>query len=96
MFINYEILPEHMRGAAKRWIEDGISPGSFLLSVICNDFFNAVTRADSINYLHLKDIALFFHWETPPDCWGSPKKANRWNKMGGLNGIAKKGKSCIK
>lgn len=78
--INYSILPEHMRGGAQRWIENGIYPGSFMLAVIENNLVEAFGRADSINQNRLQDIVSFFYNEAPAGCWGSPEKAKLWHE----------------
>jgi hypothetical protein len=77
---DYSILPEHMREAAERWIENGIYPGSFLTAVIHNDLVEAVGRADFINRNRLHDIVSFFYNEAPSPCWGSPALAKAWHE----------------
>jgi len=74
MTINYERLPEHIRGGAKRYIEYGIQPGHFLTAVICNDLFEAFARADITCRNALFDIVGFFYNEAPGGCWGSSEK----------------------
>lgn len=81
---NYSLLPEHMQGAAKRYIEQGIPPGSFLESVIVNDLRGAISRADHINKNRLEDIVQFFTWEAPSICWGSPEQFKNWVAHQGL------------
>ena len=78
MKVDYSLLPEHMRGGAKRWIEDGIQPGGFMMSVIANDLFGAVQLADHINKNRLQDICSFFYNEAPSGCWGSKEIAKAW------------------
>lgn len=75
---NYNILPEHMQGAAQRYVEQGIPPGGFLEAVICNNLKEAIMRADDINADHLKDFVMFFYNETPGDCWGSREAMIKW------------------
>ena len=82
----YEKLPEHMRGAMQRYIEDGIEPGSFLEAVLCNDLTAAFGRADHINRDRLFDYASFLHNHAPLICWGSRETYLAWIKKGGLNG----------
>ena len=79
--INYDILPEHMRGGAERWIEHGIEPGSFMQAVICNNLTLACMYADHINKYRLFDFVNFFHNEAPSACWGSEEKMIAWRKM---------------
>ena len=86
---NYDILPQHMRGAAQRYIENGIPPGSFLSAVICNDLASAMGRADHINRERIHDIVSFFYNEAPGPCWGSREKLAAWLESGGLDGQTK-------
>ena len=81
MDIDYELLPEHMRGAARRYIETGIPPGSFLQAVICNDLREALGRADHINAANMQDIVGFFYNEAPSQCWGSLENMKTWIQL---------------
>lgn len=83
---NWNLIPEHMRGGVRRWIEHGIFPGSFLTAVIENDLRTAVAKADDINVNRLADYVRFFHCDAPAGCWGSPEKVEAWNARGGLIG----------
>jgi len=84
--IDYKRLPKHIRGGAKRYIEDGISPGSFLSAVICNNLTESFARADETNISKMFDIVRFFYNEAPSQCWGSPKEMEDWVEKGGLHG----------
>lgn len=81
--LNYDTFPtEHMRGAVKRWIENGIPPGSFLSAVIRNDLKDACGRADDENRRALWQIVAWFYNEAPVGSWGSPDALKSWR---GLN-----------
>ena len=86
MQINYDRIPEHMQGAAQRYIEKGIPPGSFLTAVICNDLRGAFQRADHINTDAMLDWVSFFYNDVPGNCYGSPEAYDAWLKRGGLGG----------
>ena len=88
MTIDYSTLPEHMRDAARLYIEKGIPPGSFLQAVICNDLFGAFRRADDINQAAMRDWVVFFYNEAPGDCWGSEEHFSDWLDRGGMQGAA--------
>ncbi len=88
MDINYDRLPEHMRGGARRYIERGIPPGNFMQAVIRNDLFDALGRADDINRHRLYDICCFFYNDAPSGCFGSLERLSTWMKQGGLSGPA--------
>ena len=76
--LNYNLLPEHMRDTAQRYIEDKISPGGFFTAVLENKLFEALGRADDINRARIYDIVGFLYNEAPATCWGSPEKVRSW------------------
>ncbi len=76
--LDYEGLPEGLRGGAQRYIESGIEPGGFLSAVICNDLLGAVGRADATDILELPKIVRWFYNEAPGDCWGSRDAMHQW------------------
>lgn len=71
-------LPEHMRGAMKLYLENGIEPGSFLTAVLRNDLKEAVGRADHINLQYLTNIVSYCYNEIPSTAWGSPERVTNW------------------
>jgi len=76
--IDYSGLPEHMQGGMRRYIEQGLAPGSFLYLILCNDFVHAIGFADSINAARIIDYAKFLYLEAPAGCWGSKEKVEAW------------------
>lgn len=84
--LNYNTLPEHMRGSAEAYIMAGGRPGSFLSFIFENDFVHAASHADSINIKYLATYAEFL-WNAPAGCWGSKEKVEGWIKSGGLKGM---------
>lgn len=74
----YPGVPDHTRGAIERYVFDRYEPGSFLTAVLCNDLMAAVARADSQNYMALKEICQFIYNEVPSSAWGSPKNVANW------------------
>ena len=82
----YDTLPGHMQGAMRRYIEQGIAPGSFGLAVLSNDLVMAFGRADHINTLHMQEWASWLYNECPPAAWGSLEKVDAWLRTGGLVG----------
>lgn len=86
MIPTYDRLPAHMQDGARRYIEQGIPPGSFLLAVLENNFTRAVSGADEINRQHLQDWAHWLIWDIPSAAWGSRSKVNAWMSHNGLEG----------
>lgn len=86
MTINYSTLPEHMRDGARRYIENGIEPESFLTAVICNDLYAAFAKADHENRKAMLAWVRFFHFEAPAECFGTRADMQAWIARGGLAG----------
>lgn len=85
--INYSRLPEHMRDGMRRYIENGIPPGSFQRAVLSNDLMEAFRRADDVNAYAMRDYAVFLTCEAPGGCFGSPEHVKDWIAQGGLVGL---------
>ena len=75
---NQFYIPERMMGGIKRYIENGIEPGSFLMAVLCNNLCEAVGRADSENMANLPAYVSYFYNEAPSACHGSSEKVKAW------------------
>ncbi len=86
---DWNLIPAHMHDAVVNYVMNGISGGSFLDAVLCNDFLNAAGRADAENTRALKNWAIFIYQFTPAFCHGSPEHVNEWCAVGGINGIEK-------
>ena len=86
MRISYDMLPEHMREIARKYIEEGYPVGGFLTAVLRNSFTEAIGNADTINSHHFKEWAMWLHNEVPMEAWGSHEKVAEWLEKGGLNG----------
>ena len=83
--MNYDMLPEHMQGGARRYIEHGIRPGSFLCAVLENNLTGAFGHADSTNRPLIATVYVeWLHWEIPAPAWGSPAKVALWIEQGGM------------
>lgn len=75
---NYQRLPEHMRDAARLYIERGIKPGDFLTALLANDFMEAVGRADDTNLAALGTWAKWIYNEIPRGAHGSYNHVADW------------------
>lgn len=82
--VNYSNIPVvYMKEGLQLWVEKGIRPGSFMSSMLANDFINAALRADATNLQNLQEWARFIYNELPPDCWGSWETLKEWEKKNG-------------
>lgn len=75
---DYSRIPEHMRSGARLYIEQGISPGGFLMAVLCNNLVDAFGRADTINRQELFAWTAWLMWDIPANAWGSAEKVDAY------------------
>lgn len=78
--IDYGSLPEGSRGGMRRYVEQGIEPGGFLLAVLQNNQEEAFGRADIENMERMADYAVFLYNYAPRECWGSKEIVEAWMK----------------
>jgi len=77
-YVDVSALPEHMRGAVKRYLNDGIMPGDFLTAALHNDLVHSYGLADDINMAAMRTWTEWLYMECPGQAWGSPKKVREW------------------
>lgn len=75
----YGLLPDYMRAAARRYLEDGDLPGDFLLAVLRNELVQAVLRADGTNRAVLPVWVRWLYNEIPYNAWGSAERVAAWS-----------------
>ena len=78
------LIPDHMIGGLRRYIENGIKPGSFLSAVLSNNLRDAVEYADDTNYRRIPDYIQFLYNYAPAGSWGSVKNFYSWMEHKGL------------
>lgn len=86
----FDKIPEYMHDAVRRYVENGIQPGSFLEAIFSNDLKQAFWRADDTNRYVIHAWVDFICWGVPASCQGSVENFQNWVKMGGLNGHSKR------
>lgn len=72
--------------ALRRYIDQKIPPGGFLLSVLCNDLKDAAGRADMYNRRKLFEYVEYLYNHAPSICWGSKENVNAWLEVGMAEG----------
>lgn len=80
------MVPERLREGMRRYMRQGIRPGSFLCSVLANDFIEASCRADPDLLPAFVDLAKFLYNFCPPKSFGSAKRVDKWVAAGGMDG----------
>lgn len=78
-FRGFEI-PDYMMDGLDNYINHKIPPGHFLTAVLCNDLWEAVSRADDENVKNLPAYIGYLYNEAPSGCWGSFEKFEAWLK----------------
>lgn len=81
-----ETLPADSRQNIFDYIERGVSPGSFFVSVLSNNLREAFATADMIHKPYIENYLVYFEKYAPAKCWGSAKIVADWIKRGGLEG----------
>ena len=77
--IDWETCPHQIRRSLKLYVDYHNPTGGFLNSVLENDLFNAVVRADPINTADLGKIVRFIRNELEPrECFGSKENVEAW------------------
>src|SRR6266446_1399315 len=76
----YFLLPPHMRGGMRDYLEKGIPPGGFLYYILCNDFMTAAGKADQINLAALPQYCMFLYNNAPANSYGSKDNVADWIK----------------
>jgi hypothetical protein len=83
---DYSKLPEHLRPGMRRYIENGILPGGFLLAVLSNDLSGAVMRADEVSLQNLRQICQWLLDEAPGFSFGSAENVKLWPAYAAASG----------
>ena len=69
---------DFIKESLDRYVNNKVSPGSFLLAVLQNDLKESFSRADHINRNRLFEIVSYCYNNIPETCWGSPEKVHAW------------------
>jgi len=66
-------IPERVLEAINLYATEGQPTGGFVKSVLCNDLFGAIGRADSMSLAAIDAICCYVFNALPADCHGSPE-----------------------
>lgn len=69
---------ENIKHSLKLYVENKIPTGGFLRSVLENDLFGAMSRADWENKTRIHEICEYIYNELPSTCWGSKEIVDQW------------------
>jgi 1,2-phenylacetyl-CoA epoxidase PaaB subunit len=86
MFANtfqyFSDIPDAIQSGLWNYLAYGLQPGSFLESVLTNNYVMAMVRADGTwTRRGLHDLAKWILHEAPIDSWGSAEKYNAWREL---------------
>lgn len=82
-----EGFPEHIWGGFKRYVLDGVPPGSGLRAFLEGDLFETFSRCDFTD--NIKEMLIYLNY-CPAGCYGSRDRVQEWLELGGLHGIERK------
>ena len=75
----YELLPAHLRAGMRRYVEQGIRPGSFLQALLEEDYPKLGAYMVNGPYtLQERDNILTFTETLPAEAWGTPAAVEAW------------------
>ena len=74
----YTSMPNRLREAIIRYVDNGMPTGSFLEAVLRNNLFKACKSADSESQEKLFQITYFILHVVPVVCRGSKNEFNTW------------------
>lgn len=77
-YVDVSSLPQHMQGAVRRYLNDGIMLGDFLAAVLENNLVQSFARADEINRAAMFEWASWLYNECPDIARGSPERVREW------------------
>lgn len=73
------LVPEYMWGAVERYFVHRIEPGSFLMSLLCNDpVMSVLEKADHTNQENIYNWCKFLYNYVPSYSWGSKETVEKW------------------
>lgn len=72
------IIPNHIRTPLYNYFIHGIMPGGFLTSLLSNDLFLSVQKADPLNLTYYIHITTWILHNMPDDSYGSYEIVNNW------------------
>lgn len=73
----YSGLPAQYREGMRRYIEEGILPGFFLVAILSNDLYASVAQCSG-PMDDVKSVVRWIYNEAPSRCWGSPEQVRDW------------------
>ena len=76
----FEPIPFHLLQGLRRWIDDGIEPGSFLQHVLRSDLQSALRYADPHSLRSLGYILAWLDENAPRECYGSKAAYEAWRR----------------
>lgn len=72
-------VPTHMRNGLRLYIEEGIMPSAFLVSILSNDLGAAAGRVDvDMQTEHIVPVSRWVFNHAPSKCWGSRAAVKAW------------------
>ena len=71
-------IPVNIIESLRRYADNHIKPGSFVLACLQNDLQMAIRRADEASLAALPDLVNYLVNRLPYNCWGSREQVEDW------------------
>ena len=68
------MVPQQIKDALHRYVNEGIPTGSFLGAVLENDLMGAIGKADLSNRYNMFEICNYVYNTLPSSVWGNPDR----------------------
>ncbi len=75
---DYSLIPERIMINLTHYVEGKEVPGGFLYSVLSNNLFRSIGKADREMLPLIPVLVHYIHWELPGNCHGSEEVVNKW------------------
>lgn len=72
------MLPQRTKAEIDRFVYEGIMPGRFVYSVLCNDLKMSFGYADEENRAAMYEIVKYIYNKIPMQSQGSPERVAKW------------------
>lgn len=79
MKIDYSLLPNPHRERMRLYVEEGLHPGTFLYSVLCNSLSDTFRAASDLDRREMSSVVKFLD-QLPIVFWGKQEVVEAWIK----------------
>ena len=71
-------VPENLKGAIDRYVQDGLTPGSLTMQMLANNLGAILSAHPNLTIQDIKATYLYIIETVPSEAWGSAEKVKSW------------------